>query len=109
MKMLGETELGVSLIKTPKGGNQSNQIVSESGLYKLVMWSDKPQASPFQDWVTGTVMPAIRKDGGYIMGEEEVVSGELSEDEFVLKAMSILHGKVERLKLESVKQAQSLL
>lgn len=57
------------------------------------MWSDKPQARPFQDWVTGTVLPAIRKDGAYIMGEEKVVSGEMGEDEFVLKAMMILQGK----------------
>lgn len=40
-------------------------IISESGLYKLVLRSDKPQARPFQDWVTKTVLPAIRKDGGY--------------------------------------------
>lgn len=40
------------------------KIVNESGLYKLVMRSDKPQAKEFQDWVTGTVLPAIRKDGG---------------------------------------------
>ncbi len=43
--------------------------VSESGLYKLIMRSDKPAARAFQDWVTRDVLPAIRKDGGYIMGE----------------------------------------
>lgn len=47
-------------------------IVSESGLYKLILRSDKPQAKPFQDWVTRVVLPAIRKDGGYIQGEEKV-------------------------------------
>lgn len=36
-------------------------LVSESGLYKLVMRSDKPQAKPFQDWVTKEVLPSIRK------------------------------------------------
>ena len=54
-------------------------IISESGLYKLVMRSDKPEAKCFQDWVTKVVLPAIRKDGGYIMGEEKVVTGEMSE------------------------------
>ncbi len=44
-------------------------IIAESGLYKLVMRSDKPEARKFQDWVTRDVLPAIRKDGGYIMGE----------------------------------------
>ncbi|MQM39672.1 hypothetical protein KBTX_03702 [wastewater metagenome] len=46
--------------------------VSESGLYKLIMRSDKPDARAFQDWVTREVLPAIRKDGGYIEGEEKV-------------------------------------
>lgn len=41
-------------------------LVSESGLYKLIMRSDKPQAKKFQDWVTRDVLPAIRKDGAYV-------------------------------------------
>lgn len=41
------------------------KVVSESGLYKLIMRSDKATARPFQDWVTRDVLPAIRKTGGY--------------------------------------------
>lgn len=82
-------------------GQYRAHLVSESGLYKLVMRSDKPQARLFQDWVTRDVLPAIRKDGAYIMGEEKVASGELSEEEFVLKAISILQKKVDRLKEEN--------
>lgn len=40
-------------------------LVSESGLYKLVMRSDKPQARKFQDWVTQEVLPSIRRTGSY--------------------------------------------
>lgn len=50
---------------------RSVTIISESGLYKLIMRSDKPEARAFQDWVTRIVLPAIRKDGGYIVGEEK--------------------------------------
>lgn len=75
-------------------------LISESGLYKLVLRSDKPEAKPFQDWVTKVVLPAIRKDGAYVSGEEKVASGELSEDEFLLKAFGILQKKVERLTTE---------
>jgi len=75
-------------------------LISESGLYKLVMRSDKPEAKGFQDWVTKVVLPAIRKDGGYIMGEEKVVTGEMTEDELVMKAMSIMQKKTERLTAE---------
>jgi prophage antirepressor-like protein len=44
-------------------GHRPTTIISESGLYKLILRSDKPQAKPFQDWVTKEVLPAIRKDG----------------------------------------------
>jgi prophage antirepressor-like protein len=37
--------------------------VNESGLYKLIMRSDKPQAREFQDWVTREVLPSIRRTG----------------------------------------------
>ncbi|WP_321829548.1 Bro-N domain-containing protein [Thalassovita sp.] len=44
-------------------------MISESGLYKLIMRSNKPEAAKFQDWVTKVVLPAIRKDGGEIAKE----------------------------------------
>lgn len=75
-------------------------LISESGLYKLVMRSDKPDAKAFQDWVTRVVLPAIRKDGGYVLGEEKVATGELDEDELVMRAMAVMQRKVERLKAE---------
>jgi hypothetical protein len=71
-----------------------------SGLYKLALRSDSLYAKPFQDWVTPDVLPAIRKDGAYVMGEEKVVTGELDEDAFVLKAIGILQAKVEPLSQE---------
>ena len=39
--------------------------VTESGLYRIIMRSDKPQARPFQKWVTSEVLPSIRKTGSY--------------------------------------------
>ena len=78
-------------------GSSRLTLISESGLYKLVMRSDKKEAKAFQDWVTKIVLPAIRKDGAYVMGEEKVATGEMSEDELVLKAVGILQRKVERL------------
>ena len=54
-------------------------LVSEAGQYELILNSRKPNAKQFKEWVTGTVLPAIRKDGGYVKDEEKVVTGELSE------------------------------
>lgn len=45
-------------------------VVSESGLYKLIMRSDKAEAREFQDWITKDVIPAIRKTGGYLLNEQ---------------------------------------
>lgn len=42
-------------------------LISESGLYKLVLRSDKPEAKPFQDWVTKEVLP--RSDQGWTRAE----------------------------------------
>ena len=82
------------------GGIQQLSCVSESGLYKLIMRSNKKEAKEFQNWVTKEVLPAIRKDGAYIRGEEKVATGELSEDEFVQKAIEILQRKTQRLTKE---------
>lgn len=75
-------------------------IISESGLYQLVMRSDKPVAERFQNWVTQVILPAIRKDGGYIHGEEKVTTGEMSEDELVLRAVEVLQAKLGRVTAE---------
>lgn len=50
--------------------NQAVNIVSEPGLYKLIMRSRKPEAKEFQRWVTHEVLPSIRKTGGYIPTSE---------------------------------------
>ncbi len=70
---LGPHEKGLQTVKT-LGGPQMLTVVHESGFYKLVLKSRKPEARKFQDWVTGVVLPAIRKDGGYILGEEKVAT-----------------------------------
>jgi prophage antirepressor-like protein len=49
------------------GGGPAMAVVSEAGLYRLIMRSDKATALPFQDWVTRDVLPTIRKTGGYAM------------------------------------------
>jgi len=82
---------------TSAKGMGTAKILAESGVYKLVMRSNKPEARAFQDWVTRVVLPAIRKDGAYVLGEEKVATGELSEDELVMRAMNIISRKVDRL------------
>lgn len=88
-------------VKASGQGMGIAKLVSESGLYKLILRSDKPQAKSFQDWVTRTVLPAIRKDGAYFVGEEKLASGEMGEDEFFARALLMAGEKIERLKTEN--------
>lgn len=59
---------GVNIIPTlTKGGEQKLLYINESNLYKTIFQSRKESAERFTDWVTGEVLPSIRKNGGYSM------------------------------------------
>ncbi len=64
LSRLDREEKGVILTDT-LGGRQRVAVISESGLYALILRSDKPAARPFRRWVTGEVLPAIRRTGRY--------------------------------------------
>ena len=59
------------------GGAQELTIINESGLYSLVLSSKLPTAKAFKRWVTHDVIPSIRKNGGYIAGQEAMTAEEL--------------------------------
>lgn len=81
-------------------------LMNESGLYQSMLSitrKDKERyrkAKEFKRWITGAVIPALRKDGMYIQDEEKIKTGEMNEDELILKAMTLLNKKVERLQKE---------
>lgn len=59
---------GVNIIPTlTKGGEQKLLYINESNLYKTIFQSRKESAERFTDWVTGEVLPSIRKTGSYGM------------------------------------------
>jgi prophage antirepressor-like protein len=70
IQKLDEDERGSVRVDT-LGGIQEMTAVTESGLYTLIIRSDKKEAKPFRKWVTSEVLPAIRKTGGYIATKEE--------------------------------------
>ena len=69
LRNLDDDEKGTRKMST-LGGTQQVSIISESGLYALIMRSNKPQAKHFRKWVTSEVLPAIRKTGGYMSAKE---------------------------------------
>lgn len=54
------------------GGMQEMTIINESGLYSLILNSKLPSAKKFKRWVTSEVLPSLRKNGGYIAGQENM-------------------------------------
>lgn len=71
---LEESEKGKTDVGT-LGGVQSMIIVNESGMYALIFKSRKKEAKAFRSWVTGTVLPAIRKTGSYSLPSSKNVYG----------------------------------
>ncbi len=67
--------VGLSATSLFEGSASLITLIPESDVYRLVMRSNLPSAQAFQDWVCGTVLPAIRKDGAYILGEEKGING----------------------------------
>ena len=73
------------------GRTQQATIVSEPGMYEVVIRSDKPEAAAFRRWITTEVLPSIRKTGSY-----STVPA-LTEDEIVHQALQITAAKVAAL------------
>ena len=90
LRMLDEDEKGAHSVSTP-GGDQSVQIVSESGLYSLILRSRLNGAVPFRRWVTGEVLPALRRNGSYTTGQQYELPRTYAE------ALRELAGTVEEL------------
>ena len=91
---LDDDEKGVTNLDT-LGGRQSVSVINESGLYALVLRSNKPQAQPFRQWVTGTVLPSINRRGGYLAGEERL--SEADRDALHTKCQAELRSLVSRV------------
>ena len=65
---LDDDEKGIYKVDT-LGGSQDMMLISESGLYTLIMRSNKPEAKVFRKWVTSEVLPSIRKTGSYSVAQ----------------------------------------
>lgn len=115
---IDESDKGVSQIDTP-GGKQNMVVINESGLYSLLFQMQPQKAKGvsqndtlinerieklhrFKHWVTSEVIPSIRKNGGYIAGQET-----MSDEELMAKALLVANNKIaERDKIIEQKQAR---
>lgn len=82
-------------------GGETN-CVNEYGLYSLALASRKKEAKDFKRWITHEVLPSIRKNGGYIAGQET-----MPDEELMAKALLVANNKIaERDKIIEQKQAR---
>lgn len=81
---------GIRIMDThTKGGTQKMTFINEANLYKTIFQSRKDSAERFTDWVTSEVLPSIRKNGGYIAGQET-----MTDDELLAKALMVANNKI---------------
>lgn len=88
------------------GREQKTTMINESGLYSLAMSSRLPSAKRFKHWVTSEILPSIRKNGGYISGQETMTDNELLE-----KALLVAQRKIaerDKMILEQNNKIQEL-
>ena len=71
------------------GGEQELKVIPEGDIYRLTVRSKLPSAEKFEKWVFDEVIPSIRTNDGYIVGQET-----LSDDELMAKAILVAQKKI---------------
>lgn len=92
---LDEDERGVASIDT-LGGEQVMSVISESGLYSLVLGSRKPEAKSFKRWITHDVIPSIRRHGAYMT--PATIDNIINNPDFGIKLLNVLKEEREKNK-----------
>lgn len=106
---LDDDEKGVTKVYT-LGGEQEMNVVSEFGLYSLILTSNIPSAKRFRKWVTAEVLPALRRDGFYDLGgagaEERA---ELDAKRAHHAALPEAHREIADQRAEAVRKVDALI
>ena len=89
-------EKNIVVISDGIPGNPNKTIISEPGLYRLIMRSRKPEAKEFQRWVTHEVLPSIRKHGAYI--SQQTLNKALASPDFLIQLATKLKEEQEKVK-----------
>ncbi|MFT4227958.1 phage antirepressor [Micropruina sp.] len=107
-RLASRLDEGVRLTHTLEtaGGRQQMTIVSEAGMYEVVIRSDKAEAVAFRRWITSEVLPAIRKHGGYLTPEltEQVLT---DPDTIIRLATDLKAERARRAELEAKAKADA--
>ena len=94
---LEDDEVSQTDIIDALGRSQNTTIITESGLYAVILRSDKPNAKEFRKWVTSEVLPAIRKHGAY--ATPETIEQMISNPDFTIQLLTELKKERESVNL----------
>lgn len=87
-----------------RGG--ATNCINESGLYAVILRSDKPKAKPFRRWVTNEVLPSIRKHGAYMT--DQTLERALTSPDFLIELATQLKAEqAQRKQLETTVAVQN--
>ena len=87
---LNEDDLSTTEVTDSLGRKQKANTTNEGGMYEVVFMSRKPEAHAFKRWVTHEVLPAIRRDGGYMVARDE------TPEQTMARAVLIAQRTIER-------------
>jgi len=104
---LDEDERSTITNSESRNGGGKLTIINESGLYALVLRSRKPQARKFAKWVTGDVLPSIRKTGSYTSTTEP--QGYVPEVAFPPDVQAALDNKIWELTTQAQRIVRNYL
>lgn len=104
-KRLDEDEVDKIDVVDSVGRRQRSFIISESGLYNVILRSDKQEAKKFRKWVTSEVLPTIRKHGAYMT--RETLQAAITDPDYLLQIVTAL--KTETDKRKALEAANSRL
>ena len=97
LKALDDDEKGslrISEGTSSKGGNPNMNIITESGLFALVLRSNKPEAKKFRKWVTGTVLPQIKRTGSFSIKPDKLTRSIMSAAKMIFSAAGIKNNQL---------------
>ena len=101
---LDPDEVSQTHITDSVGRQQETTIINESGLYNVILRSDKPEAKPFRKWVTSEVLPTIRRHGLY--ATPDTVEKMLADPDTTIKLLeTIKQERAARMALEAKAEA----
>jgi anti-repressor protein len=95
---LDADEVSLTDITDNLGRIQGTISINESGLYNVIIRSDKPEAKTFRKWITSEVLPSIRKHGVYATPDS--IEKFLNDPDTMIKALTVL--KEERAKRQAL-------